>query len=90
MTTWNKLGIVAGALAAAIAVGSAGLAGTVWALDTRYITIGGFKQALDEKELRDINRMIRKLEYLKNNNQITDQQRWELEGLYLERQELTQ
>ena len=65
-------------------------AGTVWALDTRYITIGTFEKALNKSELRNIKRDIRKLEYLKKHGQITPQQEWELEGLYQEMGELQQ
>ena len=65
-------------------------AGTVWALDTRYITIGSFEKALNKSQVRNIKRDIRKLEYLKQHGQITPQQEWELEGLYQELGELHQ
>lgn len=59
-----------------------GISTTVWALDTRYITVVSFEQALMKKEIRDLKRMIRSLEYKKERGTITDQERWELRGLY--------
>ena len=59
-----------------------GISSTVWALDTRYVTVGSLEQAFAKKEIRDLKRMIRTLEYKKQQGTITNQERWELQGLY--------
>lgn len=79
--------ITAGACATAMV---AVVVPTVWALDTRYITIGSFEQALDKRDIRDLKRDIRKLEYLKGSGQASDRQLWELDDLTQELDELTQ
>jgi hypothetical protein len=79
--------ITAGAVATAMV---AVVVPTVWALDTRYITIGSFEQALDKRDIRDLKRDIRKLEYLKDGGQASERQLWELDDLSQELDELTQ
>lgn len=64
--------------------------GAVWALDTRYITVGSFQKALDEADVRYLKRMIRKLEYMKEHGGLTPVEEWELEGLKQEVEDLQQ
>lgn len=78
------LGLTGSVLVVLAALGG----GAVWALDTRYITVGSFEKALNKVEVRDIKRQIRKLEYLKNHGLITPQQEWELDGYYQELEEI--
>ncbi len=80
-----QLIVAAGSLAIAL---TAIVIPTVWALDTRYVTAASVEQSFLTRDIRDVRRMIRKLEYLKVNNQITDAQIWELEGLKTELEEL--
>lgn len=82
-----KVIILLGAIAGAV---SAITVTTVWALDTRYITIGGFQADQLKRDVRDLKRDIRKLEYLKNAGEATDRQLWELDDLTQELEELTQ
>ena len=79
---------IAGLLVVLSGLMAGGISTTVWALDTRYVTVVGFESALKQKEIRDLKRMIRKLEYKKERGTITDQERWELQGLYDELSEL--
>lgn len=80
-----QLIVAAGSLAIAIV---AIMVPTVWALDTRYVTAASVEQSFLSRDIRDVRRMIRKLEWLKGNAQITDAQTWELEGLKTELEEL--
>ncbi len=80
-----QLIVAAGSLALAL---TAIVIPTVWALDTRYVTAASVEQSFLTRDIRDVRRMIRKLEYLKLNNQITAAQIWELEGLKTELEEL--
>lgn len=68
-------------------VGGAGAGGKYW-LEHEFVPIGSVEQAFNKRDQRDIKRMIRKLEYLESNNQITEAQRWELNGLREELEEL--
>jgi len=80
------LGLAGSAIVVLAALGG----GAVWALDTRYITVGSFEKALQQADVRYLKRMIRKLEYLKQHGGLTAQQEWELEGLKQEVEELEQ
>ena len=82
-----KVVILLGGVAAAV---SAITVTTVWALDTRYITIGGFQADQLKRDVRDLKRDIRKLEYLKKAGDATDRQLWEVDDLNQELDELTQ
>lgn len=64
-----------------------GTAGKYW-MDHEYVPIGSLEKAFNERDIRDIKRMIRKLEYLKQHNKITPQEQWELQGLYQELDDL--
>jgi Tfp pilus assembly protein PilN len=81
--TFIAVGTVATALTAAAVP-------AVWALDTRYVTIASVEKAFLERDIRDIRRDIRKLEFLKSKNQATELQLWELEQLKQELEELQQ
>jgi cell division protein FtsX len=67
-------------------------AGFLWAAETHFETvaahvvsvdevIAGFDKAISDSDKREIQRLIRKLEYLKQKGIITDQELYELEGL---------
>jgi len=60
----------------------------VWALDTRYVTVGSVEQAFLTRDIRDLKRQIRKLEFLKATNEITEAETWEMNGLKGELEEL--
>jgi hypothetical protein len=62
----------------------------VWALDTRYVTIGSVEQAFLIRDVRDIKRMIRRLQFLVDTGQATDLDVFELQGLNDELEELTE
>jgi len=85
--TLADIGIVVG-LTLSI-TGVSGTAGKYY-LDHEYIPVGALQKAFDERDVRDLKRDIRKLEWLKKNGQITPQQDWELEGLYKDLGDLTQ
>jgi len=80
-----QLIVAAGSLAVAIV---AIMVPTVWALDTRYVTAASVEQSFINRDIRDVRRMIRRLEFFKSNDDITDAQLWELEGLKIELEEL--
>jgi len=75
-------------IGAALVVMTALGGGTVWALETHFVTITGLEKALSKTEVRNIKRMIRNLEYKKQNGTITAQEEWQLQGLYQELEEL--
>ena len=62
----------------------------VWSLDTRYVTLASIEQAFLQRDVRDLKRMIRKLQFLVDTNQATDLDVFELKGLNDELEELTQ
>lgn len=62
----------------------------VWALDTRYVTIASVEQAFLKRDVRDLKRQIAKLEWLRDNNQATDLDLFELHQLQQELEEITQ
>jgi hypothetical protein len=75
-------------------------AGILWAAETHFETvaahdvsvdevIAGFDKAIQESDKREIQRLIRKLEYLKQKGIITDQELFELEGLKQELQDMS-
>lgn len=80
-----QLIVAAGSLAVAL---TAIVVPTVWALDTRYVTVASVEHAFLTRDIRDIKRMIRKLEFLKTTDAITDAQAWELNDLKGELEEL--
>lgn len=88
--TLTKCQTYLGVAASALVVVAALWGGVVWAMDTRYITVGTFEKALNDSDARYLKRQIRKLEYLKQHGSITPQQEWELDGLYQELEELQQ
>jgi len=63
---------------------------TVWALDTRYVTLASVEQAFLKRDIRDIRRHVAKLEWLRDNNQATDLDLFELHQLQQELLELTE
>lgn len=77
--------IAAGSLAFAM---TAIMIPTVWAMDTRYVTAASVEQSFISRDIRDVKRMIRRLAWLEANNQITDSESWELQGLRDELEEL--
>lgn len=77
--------IAAGSLAFAM---TAIMIPTVWAMDTRYVTAASVEQSFISRDIRDVKRMIRRLAWLETNNQITDSESWELQGLRDELEEL--
>lgn len=83
----GDIGVVVGIV---MSVSVAGGTGAKYWMDHEYVPIGSLEKAFNARDVRDIRRMIRKLEYLKQNGQITPQQEWELQGLYNELGELTQ
>jgi len=62
----------------------------VWALDTRYVTIGSVEQAFLVRDIRDIKRMIRRLQFLVDTHQATDLDVFELQGLNDELEEIAE
>jgi hypothetical protein len=75
-------------------------AGILWAAETHFETvaahdvrvdevIAGFDKAISDSDKREIQRLIRKLEYLKSKGIITDQELFELEGLKQELQDMS-
>ncbi len=62
----------------------------VWALDTRYVTIGSVEKAFLVRDIRDIKRMIRRLQFLVDTGQASDLDVFELKGLTDELEELTE
>jgi hypothetical protein len=62
----------------------------VWALDTRYVTTGSVEKAFLVRDIRDIKREIRKLQFLVDNGQATALDKFELKGLIDELEELTE
>ncbi len=62
----------------------------VWALDTRYVTIGSVEKAFLVRDIRDIKRMIRRLQFLVDTGQATDLDVFELKGLNDELEEITE
>lgn len=75
-------------------------AGIVWAAGTHFETksshqdsldeaVAGFEKAISDSDRREIKRVIRKLEYLKQKGTITDQELYELEGLKQELEDLS-
>ena len=62
----------------------------VWALDTRYVTIASVEQAFLKRDVRDLRRQIAKLEWLRDNNQATDLDLFELHQLQQELEEIQQ
>lgn len=62
----------------------------VWALDTRYVTIASVEKAFLVRDIRDLKRMIRKLQFLVDTNQATDLDVFELKSLSDELEELTE
>jgi uncharacterized protein YdcH (DUF465 family) len=74
--------------------------GWLWAMEAHFETImahntsldetvAGFEKAISDSDKREIKRVIRKLEYLKQKGIITDQELYELEGLKQELQDLS-
>jgi len=80
-----QLIVAAGALAVAMA---AIMVPTVWALDTRYVTAASVEQSFISRDIRDVRRMIRKLEWLEKHGKISAAEEWDLEGLRIELEEL--
>jgi hypothetical protein len=75
-------------------------AGILWAAETHFETVkahehsvdqvvAGFDKAINAQAIREIKRLIRDLEYKKQSGTITDQERWKLQGLYQELEDLT-
>jgi hypothetical protein len=62
----------------------------VWALDTRYVTIASVEKAFLQRDVRDLKRMIRKLQFLVDTGEATDLDVFELKGLNDELEELTE
>ena len=60
----------------------------VWALDTRYVTVASVEQAFQKRDVRDMKRMIRKLEFLEKNGSISELEQFELKGLRQELEDL--
>jgi len=80
-----QLIVAAGALAVAL---TAIMVPTVWALDTRYVTAASVEQSFLARDIRDVKRLIRKLEWLEGKGTITELQQFELEGLRDELEDL--
>ena len=77
--------VAAGSLAIAM---TAIMIPTVWALDTRYVTAASVEQSFLSRDIRDVKRMIRRLAWLEANDQISDAESWELQGLRDELEDL--
>lgn len=69
--------------------GATGAAGKYW-MDNEYVPVGALQKAFQERDIRDIKRDIRKLEWLQNNGGLTDRQAWELDDLRNELEDLQQ
>jgi len=63
---------------------------TVWALETHFVTVTGLENAFIVRDIRNIKRMIRKLDFLEKRGTISDLELYELEGLRVELEELTE
>jgi hypothetical protein len=96
----TKTQTILGIAASSIVVLAFIFAGILWAAETHFETvaahdvsvdevIAGFDKAISDSDKREIQRLIRKLEYLKSKGIITDQELFELEGLKQELQDLS-
>ena len=54
---------------------------TVWALDTRYVTVASVEQAFLVRDIRNVKREIRKLQFLVDAGTASDLDIYELKGL---------
>jgi hypothetical protein len=97
--TLTKTQTVLGIAASAVVVCAVIFGGIVWAAEHHFETIAAhdtsmevaansFDKALKSEAAREIKREIRKLEYKKQKGIITDQELYELQGLYQELNEL--
>jgi hypothetical protein len=96
----TKTQTILGIAASSIVVLAFIFAGILWAAETHFETvaahdvsvdevIAGFDKAISDSDKREIQRLIRKLEYLKSKGIITDQELFELEGLKQELQDMS-
>ena len=74
---------------AATLTGAAGTAGKYW-MDQEYVPVGALQKAFQERDIRDLKRRIRQLEWLKQNGGLSDRQEWELNDLRHELEDLQQ
>lgn len=101
--TLTKTQTILGIGASAIIILAFISAGLLWAAETHFETkinheasldikiaaaVVGFDKALNDQAKREIKREIRRLEYKKQKGIITDQELYELQGLYQELEEL--
>lgn len=69
--------------------GAGGAAGKYW-LDREYVPVGALQKAFTERDIRDIKRDIRELEWQRDNGGLTDRQAWRLNDLKHELEDLQQ
>ena len=69
--------------------GVTGAAGKYW-MDHEYVPVGALQKAFQERDIRDIKRRIRQLEWIRDNGGLTDRQAWELNDLRHELEDLQQ
>ena len=92
MVKWKELSKSVQIILSAGAVSTALVAisvPAVWALDTRYVTIASVEQAFLKRDVRDLKRDIRSLEFLEKKGTITDLQQFQLDGLRDELEDIT-
>lgn len=98
--TLTKTQTILGSAASAVVVIAFLFAGAIWAAERHFETIAAhdtsmalaannFDKALKSEAAREIKREIRRLEYRKQKGIITDQELYELQGLYQELDEVT-
>lgn len=66
-----------------------GAAGKYW-MDHEYVPVGALQKAFNERDIRDIKRDIRELEWQRDNGGLTDRQTWRLNDLKNELEDLQQ
>jgi hypothetical protein len=98
--TLTKTQTIIGICASSIVVLAFVFAGILWAAETHFETVhahnvsmelaaSSFDKALKTEAAREIKREIRRLEYREKKGIITDQELYELQGLYQELKDLS-
>lgn len=98
--TLTKTQTIIGIAASSIVVLAFLFAGLLWAAETHFETVAShkasmelaansFDKALKSEAAREIKREIRRLEYREKKGIITDQELYELQGLYQELEDIS-
>lgn len=81
----SDIGVVVGVV---MSVGTVGGVGGKYYMDHEYITIGSFEQYSLKKEIREIRKDIRALEYKKKKDGLNEYEQFQLDQLYRDQIEL--